>query len=327
MACRNENQLNWNPFTPKSTQPTEELPTQPAAGGLNRLLKTDDPRKFIIPIIIGASVIVLAGGALAAYKLTHRHQSSGTVNPASTQNSNQTNGSTQNNPAATSNNAASNSSGTTSGSGSSGSSGSGGSGPVSTSGPIGFVGCSNSRDTVLGYHNDGGTKMWVPPATAYGGGTVFRWTQDTKYWSGFDSLNADHPGTKVIWWSLCTYTVSKGETDSANYTAALSIIATLKQKIPGVIIYASALNTYVAPHICGVTGADGPSRMQSLVDRLVSEGRVNRGPVVGSLLSIYPTNVSAGATADNNQTQSDGCHPNDAGKAHLGQSLVNFFGK
>lgn len=278
-------------------------------------------KKLLIASAVGF-VLLISVGAFALVKISHNSSSSGGSSnngPAS---------SSQNDSSKTSNSKSTAGSGQTGGSARSSSTSSNAGSATNVAGPIGFVGCSNSRDTVLGYRADGGTKMWVPTTNTYGGGTVVSWQTDAQYFGEFDQFLSNYPTTKVVWWSLCTHQPNKNnETDANNYSAALYIISTLKSKIPGVIIYASALNTYVAPHICQVTGEDGPSRMQSLVDRLVSEDRVKLGPVVGSLLSIYPINVSNGATSSNNQTKSDGCHPNTVGEAHLGQSLINFFGK
>jgi hypothetical protein len=142
-------------------------------------------------------------------------------------------------------------------------------------------------------------------------------------------MYAAQPGTKVIWWSLCTHPEAI-ESDAANYSAALKVLANIEKRIPGVTVYASALNSYVAPHVCSLTGANGPSRMQALAERLASEGRLRLGPNVGSLRSWErdgDPNNSAGATAANDQTVDDGCHPNRIGEALLGNSLIKFFGK
>ncbi len=290
--------------------------------------------KKIAVIIITVIILGVSGGAFALYRLVQNSSSTGgaQTGDAATQNgSTQTANGTNKQSSPTTSQSGSNSSSSGSSSSTSGSTSTTPPNPNSFTKPIGFVGCSNSRDTVLGYRADAGTKMWVPTTNTYGGGTVTKWTDDNTYWSQFDQLSTMNPGTKVIWWSFCTYPPTKdNETDAANYASALSIINTLNSKIPGVTIYASALNTYVAPHVCSITGADGPSRMQNLVNQLVNEGRVKTGPVVGSLLSWESDgdpNNSAGATQSNDQTKSDGCHPNTVGEAFLGQSLINFFGK
>jgi len=70
---------------------------------------------------------------------------------------------------------------------------------------IGYIGCSNTRETVEGYHYLGGKKMW-DYERRYGSGTLLDWSrnlEDSKYWDVFDELLKKHPETKTIWWQLC----------------------------------------------------------------------------------------------------------------------------
>jgi len=192
--------------------------------------------------------------------------------------------------------------------------------------PIGAIGCSNSRDTVNGYHLDGGARFWQLSSGQYGGGTLVAWAGNdlnNTYWSQFELLLSQHPDTTRIWWSLCTHST---DTNAQNFAAALAIVAKVRQLIPNAVIFVSAVNGYEAPHVCSLLGARGPQRMQALADALVSQKSVQAaGPDVGSLISINQT-PSDGATTDNTQTQSDGCHPNTTGSRHLGRALRTFFG-
>ena len=56
---------------------------------------------------------------------------------------------------------------------------------------IGFIGCSNTRETVEGYHHVGGKKMW-DYERRYGSGTILDWSRNvdegSKYWDVFDEL-------------------------------------------------------------------------------------------------------------------------------------------
>lgn len=223
-----------------------------------------------------------------------------------------------------------------SGGGSSGGN-SGSGGGSSTSEVIGFVGCSNIRDSVQGYQDNSGTKFWVPVDDTYAGGTVVKWGNlSSSYWTEFDQFLNNYPSTKTIWWGLCTYS-SDRESNAENTSAAKKVLAQIKARIPGVTIYVSAMNDYVSPHICRLTGSDGPSRMRTLASTLVANEGLKTGPAMGSLIyydldtsdqqsgSPYFVN-SSGATASNNQTKDDGCHPNDAGDIYLGSKLISFFG-
>jgi len=191
---------------------------------------------------------------------------------------------------------------------------------------IGVIGCSNSRDTVIGYQLDGGARFWQLSLGQYSGGTLVAWAANNlnnTYWTQFESLLNQHPDTTRIWWSLCSHPT---DTDTQNRQAAKAIVAKVRQLVPNSVIYVSAINGYAAPHACSLLGADGPSRMRTLANALVNQNIASAaGPAVGSLLSIYQT-PSDGATTSNNQTQSDGCHPNTAGSEHLGRAVHAFFG-
>ncbi|MEK7640528.1 MAG: hypothetical protein AAB389_00835 [Patescibacteria group bacterium] len=195
-------------------------------------------------------------------------------------------------------------------------------------GPIGFVGCSNSRDTVQGYYSIGGKRIWRPlQNTTYGGGTPVSWfnglkDSNSKYWKEFDAMNAANPGAKNLWLSLC---LRATESDAASYAASISVIDEVKRRIPGITIYVSGLNGFVEPHVCGITGKNGPLRAQMLADRLVGEGRAKTGPDVGDLISDDQI-PSDGATPQNTETISDGCHPSpERGEPKLGRELLKFF--
>ncbi|TSC83048.1 MAG: hypothetical protein G01um101419_320 [Parcubacteria group bacterium Gr01-1014_19] len=195
-------------------------------------------------------------------------------------------------------------------------------------GPIGFVGCSNIRDTVQGYRAVGGKRIWNPTTDkTYGGGTPVAWAKsisdpNLKYWDEFDVMNKANPGAKTLWMGLCLRAV---ESDQASYNGAVATIDEVKRKIPGVTIYVSALNGFVEPHVCGITGKNGPLRAQLLANRLVKEGRAKTGPDVGDLISDDQI-PSTGATAQNTETVSDGCHPSpQRGEPKLGRELLKFF--
>src|SRR2546423_9723277 len=135
---------------------------------------------------------------------------------------------------------------------------------------IGVIGCSNSRDTVIGYQLDGGARLWQLSPGQYGGGTLVAWTENNlnnTYWSQFELLLSQHPDTTRIWWSLCTHPT---DTDAQNRQAAAAILAKVQQLVPNAVIYVSAINGYVASHVCSLLGAAGPSRMQALAEARVS---------------------------------------------------------
>lgn len=192
-----------------------------------------------------------------------------------------------------------------------------------STGPIGYVGCSNTEDIIKGYHAGGGTRFW-PAIHEYSGGTVVAWAKAIgprvgAYWVAFND-NLRLAPTKVVWFQFCVHPT---DSEQANYDGALAVIAEVQRLIPGVTIYVSPINGYVAPHVCDLLGPEGPAVTQRLADRLASEGKALRGPDVGELMSLDPEPPSAGATSANNQTL-DSCHPNKVGAAALASNLRAF---
>jgi len=175
---------------------------------------------------------------------------------------------------------------------------------------VAYVGCSNTQQTVAGYHAAGGRRLW-PAIQAYGGGTVVSWGRSVSgggdLWPSFAANLAAQPAP-AVWWQLC---IRAGEDDASSYAEALNVRAELSRRVPSATVYVSAINGFVAPHICNIAGASGPDRAAALAARLVAEGRSLPGPVVGNLRP--------------DQT-ADGCHPNVDGQRLLGGAVLAFFG-
>jgi hypothetical protein len=193
---------------------------------------------------------------------------------------------------------------------------------------VAYLGCSQSNNAVEGYRALGGRRI---PAVveAYSGHTIQVWamgippagqTPTTTGWRAFWDSQQRHPST-VVWWQLCT----RAHDDPAlNDNAALQVrAAILRFSPPGTTIYVSAQNDYVAPHVCSITGPQGPSSMRALAAQLVSDGLALAGPDVGNLASIQPKP----SRPMGDQTQPDGCHANPNGETQvLGPPLQRFFG-
>jgi hypothetical protein len=190
---------------------------------------------------------------------------------------------------------------------------------------VGYLGCSNSTSSVDGYKTLGGNRLWASTKD-YGTASVHVLATQvgsatSKAWKAFKSGIAFNPDTDEVWFQGC---VLAGEDATLAHADALAVLAEIRKLIPGVTVYFSALNDWVAPHVCSTAGANGPADMRALRDSLVSEGEARLGPDMGSLISKYQI-PSAGATKAANQTDPDGCHPNAAGKSYFGQRLLNFF--
>lgn len=182
---------------------------------------------------------------------------------------------------------------------------------TSARGSVGFVGCSFSNNAVKGYQSLGGKRFWEP-IPQYNGGSVTLWANgaqdNNRYWRGFAAALRDHPDTLLIWWQLCN---SPQEDEETLYKNARLVLDEIRRRVPAALIYASAQHSYSGGHVCRGE-PDGPARMQRLTERLVKEGLVMAGPVMGPLAE--------------NQTR-DGCHANRDGREVLGQQLLTFFDK
>jgi hypothetical protein len=194
---------------------------------------------------------------------------------------------------------------------------------------IGYVGCSNSAAAVNGYHLVGGQLMW-PFIRNYGGGTVTRWASGigkkrNQYWAAF-TKQEDHLPAHIFWLQLC----ARSTEDQDNDEGVLAIIAEIRRRVPDAVVYISALNDWVAPHVCAICGPDGPAHMEADTADIIATGEALEGPHLGALTvqcQVPECGVSsAGATSQNNQVVADGCHPNASGQRMLGESLERFFG-
>ena len=127
---------------------------------------------------------------------------------------------------------------------------------------IGFIGCSNTRETVEGYHYMGGTQMW-DYERHYGSGTILDWSKnvdDSKYWNVFDKLLKKYPNTKTIWWQLCIMDNNR----ATSVEHADIVLNEIRKRIPNVVIYVSALADYT-DGVCSITGTFGLEKGKELV--------------------------------------------------------------
>ena len=194
--------------------------------------------------------------------------------------------------------------------------------PPPPGGWVGYVGCSNTGNTAAGYHLDGGHRLWGTTKTSFfDGGTVHRWavgidpsSSYAVFWDRLSSLLQAYPPA-VIWWELCQRQDEAGFDLDAD---ARAVEAELERRAPGIPIDVSGLNGYVAPHVCQITGPDGPANTWAAAEAL----ELPLGPYPGDLRSIYQTP----SDPPGDQTVEDGCHPNAAGERLLGQALLAYFG-
>lgn len=189
---------------------------------------------------------------------------------------------------------------------------------------LGYLGCSNTNNVIKGYKAVGGLRFWEQ--RSYNGSmNIQAWAAErsAKKWDIF-AADVGRVQPVGIWFMLCAKVKQLKNTEKV-YSDSLIVLDKLAAVAPGVPIYASGFDNYVAPHVCGTIGKDGSTQLTQLADRLATEGRVIREPDFPPLLSIYQT-PSEGATPENNQTQLDGCHQNLLGQASDGNALKAYFG-
>ncbi len=184
--------------------------------------------------------------------------------------------------------------------------------------PMGFLGCSNTRQTVQGYAIAEGRSFWAVDESQlheYDGGAVLNWAKNTEkgheqLWRVFDEYLKQNPETDTVWWQLCI----RKEEAGMSYDDAVSVLNALRQRIPGVTVYVSALPEF-PEHTCELTGSEGIERANELVEELVEKNSdVLTGPVIGPL---YPGDIDNG-----DETR---CHPGLGGAIMTGRQLIEFF--
>lgn len=185
---------------------------------------------------------------------------------------------------------------------------------------IGFIGCSNTRQTVQGYQFTGGENIWFVKERdihEYDGGAVLNWAKETErenknLWKVFDKYLKRNPNTKKIWWQLC---IRKEEAEM-KYEDTIPIIEALRIRIPHVKIYVSSLTDYNGD-VCEITGQEGLDRGKYLVQELDSKNEdIFLGPVFDSL---NPDEIM-----ENDESK---CHSNEKGVEKLGYQMKEFFEK
>src|SRR3989338_345651 len=178
-------------------------------------------------------------------------------------------------------------------------------------GPIGYLGCSNTIQTVQGYYLVGGKKIWKPDMR-YDSGSVAQWVDgiknENRFWKAFDDNLRENPGTNAIWWELCI-----PEEQLVSYENAVLVLDAIRKRIPEVVIYVSGLPEYT-DGICRITGTAGIKRGLELVKELSSGNNdVLPGPALGPMTPEY--------------TDDYGCHLAFEGKKALGKQMAMFFGE
>jgi len=202
---------------------------------------------------------------------------------------------------------------------------------------FGFVGCSNTQETIVGYHLNSNSAhlFWPFDKINYdidGRSMKFWKNPNDPLWSKFDNMKLMHNAGQdppVVWVQICENLDPRDRNFyHGSYIDLQQIIAILKIHVPTSTIYLSPLHTYSPAALCDKMGRDGVAipELTGWVDQAVSEGLALRGPGNRSdgLYPLGPLTLSL--------TVSDHCHPNGPplsihgqGSQFLGGQLMDFF--
>jgi len=184
---------------------------------------------------------------------------------------------------------------------------------------VGYVGCSNTLDSVIGYQfTPGAQSFW--PIYDINGDSIDKWARpdwlrawfggERPAWLTFTQQVATYGRPKYVWVQLCENYAEEPNV----YDQVRNILTKLRTHMPQVEIFISAINTYQPnPGLCRLMGPQGQGVTDTIKwrDQAVADGLAKKGPDMGPLTAPL--------------TIADGCHPNKEGMLLLGRQLHAFF--
>jgi hypothetical protein len=197
----------------------------------------------------------------------------------------------------------------------------------------GYVGCSNTHDTIWGYQriSDSAHLFWPFEGYHIEGTTVVRWANpDDIHWGLFDQFSQQFDGGSgppVIWFQMCeSLDPSTSFFARTTFDDVKSTLDLLKHHAPNAIVFISPLQSYDPPTLCPWMGPGGEAvpHLTDLANQAVDQGLAQAGPGVGG-------NTNLGPLTQGIVDPKDDCHPNGGphgpgpGAQALGQQLHEFF--
>jgi hypothetical protein len=180
---------------------------------------------------------------------------------------------------------------------------------------VGVVGGSITKLAVQGYRDLGGTVIWPP--YQIGGGTIFAWQNNPTYFTLYQQMLNQFPTTSKVWWQLAAHDYDlQGLTLQQIYATSVAVLNGIRQRTgTNTVVTASVMADYAPDTGCYLnnTVVQAPAKLQAVLDRLVSEGRVVAGPHMPTL------------HRDELQDNGDNCHQNTLGQQHHGRVLHDYF--
>jgi hypothetical protein len=197
----------------------------------------------------------------------------------------------------------------------------------------GFIGCSNTHDTLWGYQHSQDAQLFWPFIRQYGieGHTVDRWATTTdNSWALFDRMKQRYNGGQdppVVWFQMCENigVPGRGTFGPTTYQDVASALQLLHQHAPTSIVFISPLQSYDPVDLCNLMGPNGEAvgQLASLASQAVKNGLAYAGPGVDGIPNLGPITQE--------RAYRDGCHPNGGphgpgpGAQFLGAQLAAFF--
>jgi hypothetical protein len=175
----------------------------------------------------------------------------------------------------------------------------------------GYIGCSMTANTIDGYLAVGGTRFWPTLGYKIGGGILNRWSSATStWWVEYDQQTSKFGSPATLVFMVCAGKAGAGVSNTIMSTA----LAVAQAKAPGVPIVVLGQPEYVDGHLCRILG-------NTLAQQETALARVRNA--VAHALSLGAQSGPTMPDLDPTTTR-DGCHANDAGKALLGQALLDW---
>jgi hypothetical protein len=200
----------------------------------------------------------------------------------------------------------------------------------------GFVGCSNTHDTIYGYQQlpDSDHLFWpFAPGYPIEGRVVRDWADPNHpIWSRFDAMVQQYNGGKdppVIWLQMCENigVPSRDTYGVATYDEVTAMLANLAHHAPTSIVFISPLQDYQPVTLCNLMGPGGEAvtTLTDFANRAVQANLAKPGPGADDNPPLGPLTAQL-------VDPRDGCHPNGnpkhgpgSGSVVLGQQLAAFF--
>jgi len=196
----------------------------------------------------------------------------------------------------------------------------------------GYIGCSNTHDTISGYHLASDTAHLFWPFDRYHieGMSVPHWIEpNSRAWIQYEHMTMRFNGGNdppVIWVQMCVdLNMREPNYGPIDFNDVVTMLQLVRQHAPNSIVFVSPLQSYDPPTLCAKMGPDGaeiPTMMQWL-HRAVAMGLAYPGPGVDGITNLGPLTSKT--------VIADGCHPSGfphppgPGSVFLGKQLAGFF--